>query len=695
MSIEVAGSNGIAAGFRAEEASPAVERGPVIRLNDPELTRRLDALFDDHFCSPRRPRARVMVNHWLKRGLDITVAGLGLLLCCPVIALAALATLCDTGRPVFYSQVRRIRFGHRARIYKMRTMRQGADRNLDSLVNIKNNGRFLNVAKAPASYTRVGRVLELLWIVELPQLWSVLKGQMSLVGNRPIPDYVIAVLGPTHEVAERFAGPQGLTGYTQIIGRENVTDEERIQLEYHYSRVFEAGDVFLEDLRIIGVTIMTYLGLGRHRCAEDFLGRPVARGHGNAASASADSTAETGVASAHCLEERLNRLACPTCYEAGVECDSTRCAHECVRSCAVDAVTIADGRAVFNHERCTACSDCITACPRDAVDKVPLEKRADGLHCPSCRTVYHQVGGVYDLLPRKANLEQSPYFDFYESQYVGDNPDVHLEDTAWKLRELRPLIKRDQHYRSMLDLGCGAGVLGRSMAAELNVADAVSADWSTQILGVARKAAPDGLYVRVDAAYLPFRNRSFDLALMIDVIEHQHRPDQVLAELQRAAGHLLIRTPLEDCWYESVRRRRKDLFRESSGHVVHYKPASVRAQLFDNGWDVRAQSVRHIAWSHWQRVLFGPHPLHAKATAGVRYALRWLLPVSLYRRLFVTNYNAFCAARRSVAATAASDGHGPAPRPLFTRPVAARAPGRSHDSSPAMAAAASRESHES
>ena len=251
--------------------STAAGRMQSIRLNDPELTARLDALFAEHFANPRRPTLRVQVNHVLKRTLDVLVAGLGLMLMWPVIGIAALATLCDTGRPIFYSQIRRIRFGRRARIYKLRTMYHGADRNLDALVDIKNNGRFLNVAKAEASYTPAGRILERLWLVEVPQLWNVLCGEMSLVGNRPIPDYVIGVLGPTHEVAERFAGPQGMTGYTQIIGREHVTDEERIQLEYRYSQVFEKGDVFIEDLRIILITALTYARLTRRRTTADFL----------------------------------------------------------------------------------------------------------------------------------------------------------------------------------------------------------------------------------------------------------------------------------------------------------------------------------------------------------------------------------------------------------------------------------------
>jgi lipopolysaccharide/colanic/teichoic acid biosynthesis glycosyltransferase len=117
----------------------------------------------------------------------------------------------------------------------------------------------------------VGRWIERLWIVELPQLWNVLRGDMSLVGNRPIPDYVIAALGATPEVLERFASPQGLTGFVQVIGRDRVSDAERLALEFKYSRIFEEGDVFLTDLRIILMTLLVYVGVLGERAAADFL----------------------------------------------------------------------------------------------------------------------------------------------------------------------------------------------------------------------------------------------------------------------------------------------------------------------------------------------------------------------------------------------------------------------------------------
>jgi len=242
-----------------------------ILLHCPQRTARLDRLFARHFAGRPGPSLRVRANQTLKRLLDFSFGALGVLTLWPLILGAAVATLCDTGLPVFYTQTRRIQYGRKARIWKMRTLVVGVDRSLDALVSIKQNGRFLNIQKDVSSYTRVGRLLERLWIVEVPQFWCVLWGAMAVVGNRPIPDYVIEALGPTSDALERFASPQGLTGYVQIIGRDNVTDAQRTALEAHYSRIYEHGDVFIEDLRIIVLTVMAYLGLGRERTVADFL----------------------------------------------------------------------------------------------------------------------------------------------------------------------------------------------------------------------------------------------------------------------------------------------------------------------------------------------------------------------------------------------------------------------------------------
>jgi len=599
-----------------------------IRLHDPDRSAQLGALFAEHFASPRRPGSRVLINHVLKRLVDIIAATVSLALLWPVMLVAGLATILDTGWPIFYSQTRRVRFGRRTRIYKMRTLKVGTDRKLDALVDIKKHGRYLNIPKAVPNYTRVGRVLERLWIVELPQYWSVLLGRMSLVGNRPLPDYVVEALGSTPKVLERFASPQGLTGYIQVIGRDNLTDDERIHLELQYSDVFESGNVFIEDLRIVALTICSYLGLGRPRTADDLLinrssrkpmsdGRPIKAAQVSRLTSQKDRQRRPGI--------QKTQFACPTCYIVSDECAPDRCDRECVRSCPHGAIQLGDDRPIF-LDNCVACSKCVAACPMHAIDKAPLVSSDGSLHCELCRTEYPVTNGVLDLLPRNGRLNENPYSHFYESEYVNDNSEMHTEDTEWKLRELLPLLKDINGFRSLLDLGCGAGVLGHRIAEtfEMPLQGCVFADLSSQVLSYARGRDPHGTYVRADAAYLPLRNRSIDLGMILDVIEHQHQPEQAL----------------------QLRRRRKNLFRESSGHVIYFDAHLIRRQLENQGWRVRRWSIQKIAWSHWRNVILGQPLFRVKISALVRAAMGCILPQPVYRRLLVTNYNAFCVSER-------------------------------------------------
>jgi lipopolysaccharide/colanic/teichoic acid biosynthesis glycosyltransferase len=116
----------------------------------------------------------------LKRTIDIAVAAILLLLLCPLFALIAAAVLWDSGRPVFFSQVRVGRYFRRFRIYKFRSMRADP-------------AGLAITSAADSRITRVGRLLRASKLDELPQLWNVLAGDMSLVGPRPeIPQYVHA-----------------------------------------------------------------------------------------------------------------------------------------------------------------------------------------------------------------------------------------------------------------------------------------------------------------------------------------------------------------------------------------------------------------------------------------------------------------------------------------------------------------------
>ncbi|MDB5425754.1 MAG: pssZ [Phenylobacterium sp.] len=181
-----------------------------------------------------------------KRGLDLVLAGVALLLFLPLLLLIALAIRLETGGPALFRQQRTGLGGRPFRIYKFRTMRVAED------------GPGLEQAcRGDARVTGVGRVLRKLSLDELPQLLNVLKGEMSLVGPRPhalCHDEAWSRLIPQY--ADRFRTRPGLTGYAQIRGlRGEVT-----QLQAILDRV-AADNAYIEqwslagDLRLIAQTV--------------------------------------------------------------------------------------------------------------------------------------------------------------------------------------------------------------------------------------------------------------------------------------------------------------------------------------------------------------------------------------------------------------------------------------------------------
>ena len=175
---------------------------------------------------------------YTKRGLDIILTVVAIILLLPVFALIAVAIMIESRGPVFYNSYRAGRGFKIFRFYKFRTMEVGADKKLHDLTHLNqyNNSLFFKVNNDPR-VTRFGAFLRKTSLDELPQLLNVLKGDMSLVGNRPLPLYEAATL-TTNETVERFMAPAGMTGLWQIKrrGKENMSTEERINLDIDYAR---------------------------------------------------------------------------------------------------------------------------------------------------------------------------------------------------------------------------------------------------------------------------------------------------------------------------------------------------------------------------------------------------------------------------------------------------------------------------
>lgn len=165
----------------------------------------------------------------VKRAVDITVAATGLLASAPVLAIAAAAIRATMGKPVLFRQPRPGLHGTLFTLNKLRTMTTGS-------------------GDDAARLTPIGRLLRATSIDELPQLWNVLRGDMSLVGPRPLLVQYLGRYSP--EQARRHEVRPGITGWAQINGRNALTHEARFELDVWYVDNWS----LLLDCRILATT---------------------------------------------------------------------------------------------------------------------------------------------------------------------------------------------------------------------------------------------------------------------------------------------------------------------------------------------------------------------------------------------------------------------------------------------------------
>jgi lipopolysaccharide/colanic/teichoic acid biosynthesis glycosyltransferase len=174
----------------------------------------------------------------LRRVLDVVGAGTGLVLAGPLLAAAAIAVKLEDGGPVLYRQQRIGQNGEEFDLLKLRTMVVGAER----------EGAGWAVDQGDPRITRVGRVLRRLSLDEVPQLWNVVHGEMSLVGPRPTLAYQVEQYSPRQR--RRLEVKPGITGWAQVNGRARLRWADRIELDVWY---VENRSVWL-DLKILART---------------------------------------------------------------------------------------------------------------------------------------------------------------------------------------------------------------------------------------------------------------------------------------------------------------------------------------------------------------------------------------------------------------------------------------------------------
>jgi sugar transferase EpsL len=170
------------------------------------------------------------------RARDVLVASLALILLSPVLAVIALLVRSHLGRPVFFRQMRPGLHGKAFELIKFRTMRADSTRQVD-------------VASDVHRLTGIGRFLRASSLDELPELWNVLRGDMSLVGPRPLLMQYLDRYTP--EQARRHEVKPGVTGWAQVNGRNALSWEEKFALDVWYVD----HRSFWLDLRILLLTV--------------------------------------------------------------------------------------------------------------------------------------------------------------------------------------------------------------------------------------------------------------------------------------------------------------------------------------------------------------------------------------------------------------------------------------------------------
>ena len=193
------------------------------------------------------------VRGFTKRTLDVVLAGLGLLVLSPFLLLIALLVKLDSPGPVLFRQRRVGLNGREFWMYKFRSMVIDAEEQLETLkaLNEVKDGITFKMANDPRM-TRLGRLLRKTSLDEFPQLFNVLKGEMSLVGPRPpLPKEVVLY---TPEQKRRLSVVPGCTGLWQISGRSTTTFQRMIELDLEYIRTWSLPrDIFIlfNTIRVI------------------------------------------------------------------------------------------------------------------------------------------------------------------------------------------------------------------------------------------------------------------------------------------------------------------------------------------------------------------------------------------------------------------------------------------------------------
>ncbi len=230
---------------------------------DPKTARMLDIFANQRFRTIQATqRMRFIMLIWvirtkvmrhLKRILDVGVASIALIMTAPIMLITAILIKIDSPGPILFRQTRVGKWGEPFPCYKFRSMYIDAEQRLqDLLAKNEADGPVFKMKNDPR-VTRVGRVIRKLSIDELPQLFNVLKGDMSLVGPRPALPKEVAQY--TYDQIHRLNAMPGITGLQQVSGRSDIDFKRWVELDLQYI----SEQSLIKDIEILLRTIPAVL----------------------------------------------------------------------------------------------------------------------------------------------------------------------------------------------------------------------------------------------------------------------------------------------------------------------------------------------------------------------------------------------------------------------------------------------------
>jgi len=205
-----------------------------------------------------RERARTIRHGVLKRMMDFLLASIALIFLSPFFVMAALAVMAESRGGAFFTQIRIGRNGKPFRMVKFRTMYPDAESRLAALRQSSDRDAICFKMADDPRVTRIGGILRKTSLDEFPQLWNVVRGEMSLVGPRPALPSEVALYSP--EERERLAGAPGITCLWQISGRADLKFDKQVDLDIAYLR---SSSIWLD----IAIIILTPLAMISRRGA--------------------------------------------------------------------------------------------------------------------------------------------------------------------------------------------------------------------------------------------------------------------------------------------------------------------------------------------------------------------------------------------------------------------------------------------